>query len=650
LILFSIVSFFIFRKKLVSFFDKPTIPTKTENLITPTETKIPTFASYSGNDVNKLLSETYNFHKVTMSVSMGISADTRMQQRSAQHTEFAKDSALNTHVASMISAGTHTLLDIPTLFPGVFSDNDRDCYIQAATIAAFMRQKDNSISWARLSLQFKKMNIIDLDCTHTNPHKRQISEKIAHMLSFPDEVALHLLGIASMNFDGYLRQAATKALVNFQSPQILPYLLLRCMDWVSEVRRSAQDIIDQKFSTFSAIEWLAYPGLIARLVNNSPLHASDDEYYYSRSNQRSVENQKRMQSLYGKICAHMKQNRFQHGTLNYLKSASKESNLFYIKVMSDDIACDEDLMNHALKSIYPEVRAWVISYLPTDERLMGYVERLLKDKALRVRYLAVKAIPKELRREYRALYEEYLFDKSRKIREYARFVLTQLNEYGMFKGDDPAVIQYYHDRLNQEYAQPSVNVLIGWCDIAQTKDLSKVFPLLSHENARVRLAAFQVLKRLRFNQDFDLIIKGLMDACAKVRHLCTKLILYNAYQSTNLLGVLLRQESERIQKSALRVLARLDPIAVIVILLKMLLDPQKGLQNIVWATIERNYFSYASFLRESNRGQEIRNHFLMRNDQYQEIMNVFQRVKCETNKDVELLKKMQEFLEAIRPL
>ena len=61
--------------------------------------------------------------------------------------------------------------------------------------------------------------------------------------NFPPKIGAHILGIASFDPDGYLREAALKEMEQLDTGNILPYVLLRLNDWVPQVATLAQDIL-----------------------------------------------------------------------------------------------------------------------------------------------------------------------------------------------------------------------------------------------------------------------------------------------------------------------------------------------------------------------------------------------------------------------
>lgn len=61
-------------------------------------------------------------------------------------------------------------------------------------------------------------------------------EKMDTLLNFTPEISVHLLGVASLNYNGYIREKALKLASGLSEAKMVPYILLRLSDWVLPVR------------------------------------------------------------------------------------------------------------------------------------------------------------------------------------------------------------------------------------------------------------------------------------------------------------------------------------------------------------------------------------------------------------------------------
>jgi len=89
------------------------------------------------------------------------------------------------------------------------------------------------------------------------------------LLNFNPEVSVHLLGVASLNYSGYIREKALKLSSGLPDSRIIPYILLRLSDWVLPVRNLALHILKSKFTAENFDAFIDNFYLIDKLQNVS---------------------------------------------------------------------------------------------------------------------------------------------------------------------------------------------------------------------------------------------------------------------------------------------------------------------------------------------------------------------------------------------
>ncbi len=86
-----------------------------------------------------------------------------------------------------------------------------------------------------------------------------------YRVDFDEKTYLHLLGIASLNGNGYVREKAVKELARLKNATGLKFIILRLGDWVGAVRKVAKEAvlsflentyIDHLLQQLSTIDWL----------------------------------------------------------------------------------------------------------------------------------------------------------------------------------------------------------------------------------------------------------------------------------------------------------------------------------------------------------------------------------------------------------
>ncbi|MEN6624731.1 MAG: HEAT repeat domain-containing protein [Candidatus Sumerlaeia bacterium] len=79
------------------------------------------------------------------------------------------------------------------------------------------------------------------------------------------EFSAALLGIASFDHNGHIREAATRALGALGDGRAIPFLLLRMNDWVAQVRAAATDALERRTNAGNALFFVDSIELVERL-------------------------------------------------------------------------------------------------------------------------------------------------------------------------------------------------------------------------------------------------------------------------------------------------------------------------------------------------------------------------------------------------
>ena len=276
--------------------------------------------------------------------------------------------------------------------------------------------------------------------------------------------------------------------------------------------------------------------------------------------------------------------------MSYLYKASVKENLFYWKILREEDQKSPDLLTLALSSRHPEVRQWIVPYLPKEGSYTIYIEQLCQDKALRVRYAALRSIPSELREKYRALFHQALTDQARKIREYSRFVLSRMGPQD-FRG-------FYQEKLSDSQQSPPIGALLGpllgWIEVSQPEDREAVLKFLGHPSSKVRVAAFQAIARLESSKTPEYYLLGIKDPNAKVRRVCIDVLKRMAGQVREEMTLLLENSSLSVQKAALEVLSAQSSPRDLESILYALTLPDKPLEAVAWKCLTKWYAEYGA--------------------------------------------------------
>jgi hypothetical protein len=127
-------------------------------------------------------------------------------------------------------SGLGTPFNIPSIFQFLFSLNTKLSQETAQTVHDLM-SKVRPEEWTELYPSFQYIQVMTV--------------QLEFLRSFPDELAVDLLGVVSLNGDGYIRQAAIRQLQTIDSPKKIVFIMLRLSDWVSQVRETAKSAITE---------------------------------------------------------------------------------------------------------------------------------------------------------------------------------------------------------------------------------------------------------------------------------------------------------------------------------------------------------------------------------------------------------------------
>ena len=503
----------------------------------------------------------------------------------SQSTELHKEPAMQPPVETDI--GTSFEVDspfrIPHIYGHIFSDDSVISHQTAGMIRYLLTKDYRKTAWLSLSESYRYLHMPD----HRYITKSDIQRIF---LNFSEEEAAHLIGIASMNANGYLRENALVCLKNFTTPEVIPYLLLRLNDWVPIVRLIALEIFQSKLINFHPIELIKNFNLIKWLTT------------IQRTNLKDLQN---------RIFLHISQNQFKEEVLIYLNKATVKENLFYWKTLKEELGKSPDLLDKLLNRGHPEVKQWAIEYLPKDSSHMTYLEKLCKDKASRVRYAALRSIPGELQQKYKMLFHQALVSPTRKSREYSRFVLSKLEPQDFKK--------FYQEKLGDRHQSTNIGTILGWIEVSQPEDRELILKFLNDSSCKVRESAFQAIVRLELAKTPEYYLSGMIDPNSKVRRICTQNLKKMVGCIQEEMKRLLINKSPAIQRAALEVLSAQPPPQTLESILYALNLHEKSLDNIAWEYLHKWHSEYS-----------IRPYFSIDSELYEKIMHLYQKIDRET--------------------
>lgn len=343
------------------------------------------------------------------------------------------------------------------------------------------------------------------------------SPKILLNKTMNDEEKCYILGLASFHPNGYFREKAIKELTKLNSGKELTYLLIRCNDWVEEVRNITKkgiEIILKESNTKIIIKNLP---LIYRLKN---LFRNDNSRIFD-SCVFAIKESKEEDLIYG------------------LKFKDSMVRLYsYIFILENNLLENFKLVLLALDEKVPYIRKKVVSSLVngiTKEQFDIIRKQLSKDKYFYIRKIYLELLNKFYGKKSRNIIKNFLFDDHTSVREVARYIL---------KDTSTLYAEMYKDALDKN--MHVFGAIQGLGEVGVKGDSKYIEKYLCSSKTKVVRVAIKSIFKL--NGDIETLIQYLKDERVGVskdvrngvinfNRFIEPLETYNIYKESNLFHV-----------------------------------------------------------------------------------------------------------------
>jgi len=329
--------------------------------------------------------------------------------------------------------------------------------------------------------------------------------KLAAYAKRSKDVAVELLGVASLNANGHVRQAALERLADIDHPRAVPYVMLRLADWVPAVRQAAQNAMMRLLAGDHAAVLLQYGHLVDWLERVQRVDLSET---------RTA------------ILATLRSERCRETLMAQLKADEPGTRFFCYRILAgetDDIAGNPALIGAALSDRSPAIRRWMARTIlrasnaqASEATIAQWLPRLLTDKSARVRIETIRWLPESLWPAARDAVGEMIYSDSPGLRNAARF-LSKSHGVTDFA-------ERYRERLEQlerlegaNTATMTAGPVAGLCETGDKTDINRIARYADHLRPRVREAALAGLGHLNAETATDRAIQALSDTNASVR-------------------------------------------------------------------------------------------------------------------------------------
>lgn len=340
--------------------------------------------------------------------------------------------------------------------------------------------------------------------------KKENPESLIIPIMSEDEKTV-ILGLCSFHPNGYFREKALYKLAQQNTGKELPYLLLRCNDWVQELRKPAEQYVESRLTEQhlkGIIKCLPY------IINNENSNAFKKTVQLLTEKQsfpyldKGTESKDRTIRL---ACYQM---------MTFLNVINKES-----------------LMKYYSKEKEPSLRLFLFNEWMRDltvDVFESYYPLLNRDKSPTIRLKVLEKVNYYFPSESFKQLEAALLDKSRAIRAFARFLIKKQDETYDF-------IMFYSQMLTANLSVQTA--ILGLGEVGRHEHAELITPYLRHNNVSFMKAAIRAVTMLDgetykrsiaelLNYKHRGISKAAMKAIASLNYENLKEPLYTLYKDS----------------------------------------------------------------------------------------------------------------------
>lgn len=370
--------------------------------------------------------------------------------------------------------------DLVYVYPIIFKNNF-ELGLLAAEIITNVMEKITQSQWNNVydSLKYLKID----------------KDKLTVFLKYPKRLAIHMIGIATLNSNGYVREKALRILSGDMKPDAIPYVLLRLSDWVEPIREIAYHVLRNTLTIDNIDAFIVNFYLVEKLkhIRRVDLNNIREEIIYFLKDESVIE-------------------RIKH----YLKHSNVKVRLFCYSMLGDQISKDKEIIQLAQKDRSFEIRLWLIAVLDklkyTEQ--LEVIKVLRHDKSARVKVALLRKAEEIIITEHNEYILEMVCDVHTSPREEARFIARKhllINDFATF----------YRERLKH---QPSAGAILGLGETGNEQDYDLISNFENYEDPKIKCAAITAMWYLSPNNSVEYMLSCLESTIPKVRKTSKKLL------------------------------------------------------------------------------------------------------------------------------
>jgi HEAT repeat protein len=402
--------------------------------------------------------------------------------------------------------------------------------------------------------KLKSLNDYADSLKHLDIDKRDLE---SYRIDFDERTYVQILGIASLNGNGYVREMAVKELERLKNADGLKFILLRLGDWVEAVRKAATEAVFSFLKDAYINYWLKQLSIIDWLLKVERVDLGE---VHSRIIQFVI-NQDFSEEFFKKIKQLDDKARFQFYK-NFLSKKSPTRQEIY------RIVADKNFLVRA------ELLKRLTLFEPTVQREL--LEKFLQDQSATVRLNTLYA-SKPFSPEFDDQIAVLLSDESASVRELSRHLL---------KGKGIDFAQLYRQRIaDKKFLTGS---LLGLSETGYQEDLPIFEQNIFAKRSELVVASLIAVNKFNSDTAKHYALELLVHKSSRVRNKAVEILAKNidGLSLEKVRGIYAVADYE-IKRSVLKLFNKIGGWSIIGDLLLALNDENINIQNLAWQLVEK---------------------------------------------------------------
>lgn len=336
-----------------------------------------------------------------------------------------------------------------------------------------------------------------------------------------------LLGIASMNKNGYAREHALK-LIDFSDNKVavLLYVLKRLNDYVPQIRSLSESLISENLENYTFEElYLCFASIdyLKRVKHTQDLR------------------------IYHQIIAQMEKypNKFQ--LAETIEPQPFEKQHFILDLLHNSIKTTPQLFEKLITCKGINLKRTIIRRFDLTLFTKQQIDSLLRHKNAIIRQAILIKLTPALVKDHITVIETLLYDHSSNVRETARYLYNQNVETHF--------LNFYRKLINNPTFKNHPGVIMGLAEMASKEDVQTLKSYAQHANKQVRAIVLSALYRLTDAQSIELVLQSILDKSGMVRKIAVNILSKSTADKDNILRDFMKTKVFKVKLACLSVLA-----------------------------------------------------------------------------------------------